>query len=281
MATITKRGARWQVKIRRFGYPNQTATFAQKCDAERWAHETEHKLDKGILTASADLRRVTFGDLLARYARDVAPRKHGAKYELAELERFQELPIARLSLAALRREHFAALRDEWLTAGNKHTGGPLSPSTVIRPRYLGMAALPTWPLTARWRSGCCAARMPTPLLAAIRYSRTYFFVVAFFMSQQFEWDANKARRNLQKHGVSFELAIRAFSDPLALTVQDRIEDGEARWQTLGMADGIVLLLVAHTITDEHDGAETIRIISARRATSKERTRYEQEARRNR
>ena len=98
------------------------------------------------------------------------------------------------------------------------------------------------------------------------------------MSRQFEWDTGKAQRNLQKHRVSFELAMRAFADPLALTVQDRVEDAEARWQTLGMVDGVVLLLIAHTITDEDDDTEIIRIISARRATWKERTRYEQEAR---
>lgn len=101
------------------------------------------------------------------------------------------------------------------------------------------------------------------------------------MSQWFEWNQDKARRNLQKHHVSFELAMRVFADPLALTAQDRIENGEPRWQTLGMVDDVMLVLVVHTITDLDDGAEIIRIISARRATSKERTRYEQTAKHHR
>lgn len=99
------------------------------------------------------------------------------------------------------------------------------------------------------------------------------------MTIRFEWDPDKAAANLQKHHVSFETAARVFADPLALSEQDRIEGGEYRWQTLGMVDGVVLLLVAHTVEDDdEDGAEVIRIISARRAVPKERNRYEQETR---
>jgi uncharacterized DUF497 family protein len=98
---------------------------------------------------------------------------------------------------------------------------------------------------------------------------------------RFEWDPVKAAGNLRKHGVSFETALRAFADPWALTHQDRIEDGEQRWQTLGLVEGHLLLLVAHTIVDHDEAAqpiEVIRLISARRANRKERQRYEQERR---
>ena len=101
------------------------------------------------------------------------------------------------------------------------------------------------------------------------------------MATRFEWDPLKAASNLRKHRVSFEIAIRAFADPFALTTQDRIEGGEHRWQTLGAVEGHVLLLVAHTVRDnDEDGqpVEIIRIISARAADRKERRRYEQEAR---
>ena len=87
------------------------------------------------------------------------------------------------------------------------------------------------------------------------------------------WDPAKAASNLRDHGVSFETAIRVFSDPLHVSDQDRIEGGEYRWQTLGIVDGYTLLLVAHTWTDD-DGVEIIRIISARRAEKHERKRYE-------
>ena len=101
------------------------------------------------------------------------------------------------------------------------------------------------------------------------------------METRFEWNPVKAAANLRKHGVSFEIAMRAFADPFALTEQDRVEGGERRWRTLGMADGRVLLLVAHTIRDEDEDGEAIeviRIISARAADRKERRRYEQEIR---
>jgi uncharacterized protein len=90
----------------------------------------------------------------------------------------------------------------------------------------------------------------------------------------FEWDEAKARSNQRKHGVSFEDAMLVFADPFALVEQDRSADGELRWQTLGLIGGIVLLLVAHTVHSTAED-EIIRIISARRATGKERQRYDQ------
>jgi len=98
-------------------------------------------------------------------------------------------------------------------------------------------------------------------------------------SLRFEWDETKNLSNRRKHGVSFEEACQVFRDPLGVSVQDRIEGGEARWQTLGLVEGLLLLTVAHTVRDElEDGSlvEVIRIISARRATRKERRRYEEE-----
>jgi len=90
----------------------------------------------------------------------------------------------------------------------------------------------------------------------------------------FEWDPAKAKANEQKHGVSFDLARHAFDDPDALVNHDRIEGGERRWQTLGMVQGVLLLLVAHTVEFEGEEDEVIRIISARRADRKEKRRYE-------
>lgn len=92
----------------------------------------------------------------------------------------------------------------------------------------------------------------------------------------FEWDKEKAESNIRKHGVSFELASRTFADSFAFTRQDRFENGEYRWQTIGMVEGVVLLLVAHTVRDHVSGDEVIRIISARPATRQERKTYEQQ-----
>lgn len=87
------------------------------------------------------------------------------------------------------------------------------------------------------------------------------------------WDLEKALANLAKHGVEFQDAAEVFSDPLARSIQDRHEAGEERWQTLGLVGGLVLLVVAHTWGEDEDG-EVVRIISARRATRRERREYE-------
>ncbi len=90
---------------------------------------------------------------------------------------------------------------------------------------------------------------------------------------RFEWDEEKALANYRKHGVTFEAAVRVFLDPDLIMVQDREVDGEERWQTVGMAEGFLLLLVAHTMRDEND-EEIVRIITAREVTRHERRDYE-------
>jgi uncharacterized DUF497 family protein len=92
---------------------------------------------------------------------------------------------------------------------------------------------------------------------------------------RFEWDPEKARINLRKHRVSFELATRVFADPLRLTDLDQIVEGEIRWKAIGSVEHITVLVVVHTFPDPND-EEAIRIISARRATRWERRRYEEE-----
>lgn len=94
------------------------------------------------------------------------------------------------------------------------------------------------------------------------------------MRQRFTWDPAKAASNLRKHGISFEEAVCVFADPMAVTRQDRVENGEQRWQTIGAVGGFTLLLVAHTLWDDEAGIEVVRIISARRADRKERRIYE-------
>jgi uncharacterized protein len=88
------------------------------------------------------------------------------------------------------------------------------------------------------------------------------------------WDPRKAKQNFAKHAVSFELAELALNDPFGLSLRDPFPH-EERWRTLGSpsTDGIVVLYVVHT-WPEGEGEEG-RIISARRATRKEREAYEE------
>jgi uncharacterized protein len=95
------------------------------------------------------------------------------------------------------------------------------------------------------------------------------------MNARFDWDPIKAASNRRKHGVSFQTAVLVFADPNALVVQDRMENGEERWQAIGVVEGRFMLVVAHTVR-EQDHLEVIRIISARRANREEKRRYEEE-----
>lgn len=90
---------------------------------------------------------------------------------------------------------------------------------------------------------------------------------------EFIWDEAKAARNLQKHGVSFEVAELVWDDPSHLFVFDRIENGEDRWHAIGLVHGVVILVVVHAYPDPDDD-QTVRIIGARKATNTERKRYE-------
>jgi uncharacterized DUF497 family protein len=87
------------------------------------------------------------------------------------------------------------------------------------------------------------------------------------------WDAKKSRSNLAKHRVSFDRASLVFEDPLHISELDPCGT-EERWRTLGLVNGVVILMVAHTVTEEEHGEEEIRIISARKATRGERKAYE-------
>jgi hypothetical protein len=90
---------------------------------------------------------------------------------------------------------------------------------------------------------------------------------------KFEWDENKNRLNQHKHGVSFEEAKRVFDDPLQISKLDyRFSYFEERWITLGSSKNSQLLVVVNLFFTD-DGEEIIRIISARNANPKERTRY--------
>jgi uncharacterized protein len=90
---------------------------------------------------------------------------------------------------------------------------------------------------------------------------------------RFEWDEEKSRLNLQKHKVSFERAAGVFDDPNSLSIPDEYEF-EERWRTMGLVDGVVVLVVIHI--EREEGDETvIRIISARKATRREAEEYEE------
>lgn len=92
------------------------------------------------------------------------------------------------------------------------------------------------------------------------------------MDIEFQWDEAKAESNLRKHGVSFEEAASAFADPLSIAIRDPLHSqGEDRFVLLGLSHTGRVLVVVHV-----ERGASIRVISARAATRKERKTYEED-----
>lgn len=91
---------------------------------------------------------------------------------------------------------------------------------------------------------------------------------------KFEWNTEKANRNQRKHGVSFSEALTVFQDSLSLTYPDIDHSvDEDRFLIIGLSSSGNVLVISHTFRND-----VVRIISARKATKKERSFYENEAR---
>lgn len=91
------------------------------------------------------------------------------------------------------------------------------------------------------------------------------------MGLLFTWDSDKAAENVRKHDISFEEAVTVFADPLSVTVEDSLHGaGEVRLLTMGYSNYPRILVVVHT-----DNGNMMRIITARRATRRERRFYEE------
>ena len=86
---------------------------------------------------------------------------------------------------------------------------------------------------------------------------------------RFEWDPRKATENFRRHGVSFEEGLSVFFDPFAVSFGDPDHSDEQRFVTVGHSSKNRLLVVCHT-----ERADAMRVISARTATRRERTRHE-------
>ena len=89
------------------------------------------------------------------------------------------------------------------------------------------------------------------------------------------WDESKSRTNRRRHKLGFETAQLVFADRFAASRLDPYPH-EERWQTIGMIENVIVIVIHTSLWVDHEtGEETGRIISARKATSHERTLYEE------
>lgn len=115
MATVRKRGGKWQVQVRRDGHTPQSKTFTRKCDAEAWGRDREIEIARGDAVVDPKrLRELTLADLLRRYGREVTPRKKSRGVELCYLRALAAHPIGLTTINKLTTERLAAYRDERL-----------------------------------------------------------------------------------------------------------------------------------------------------------------------
>ena len=115
MANIRKRGRAWQVQIRRDGFPPITKSFRSKADADHWAREAEHQIERGELSSQARTAKgLTIGALLQRYEAEITSGKRGQKFEASRIRTFLRSSLARVAAHRLTPSMVAAYRDDRL-----------------------------------------------------------------------------------------------------------------------------------------------------------------------
>jgi integrase len=133
MASIRKRGSKWQVQIRRDGLPALNRTFIAKDDAVRWAREQDRAVDRGesLPLALCDTRLTFLSDLLDRYVHEVSARKRGSTdgYHLRPVVK----ALGKLPLTQLRPVHVSTYRQQRLTE--------VAPATIAKEMSLLCHAL--------------------------------------------------------------------------------------------------------------------------------------------
>ena len=102
MASLKKRGSQWNMRIRRAGYPFQSATFDTRIEAEAWARDIESKMDKGIFLCTKEAERTSLYEALDRYIVEYAPSLADHKREVNRAKFLQKRKIAQMSLAKVR-----------------------------------------------------------------------------------------------------------------------------------------------------------------------------------
>ena len=115
MATIRRRGSKWEAQIRRKGHRTISRSFETKTDATTWARQIEVGLEFGNLELPERSKTdIKLGDLVERYLAEVTKDKRGREPEEYRLRRFQSHPICSKRVTELKTEDFATYRDQRL-----------------------------------------------------------------------------------------------------------------------------------------------------------------------
>ncbi|TPL51628.1 site-specific integrase [Mesorhizobium sp. B2-4-6] len=133
MATLRKRNGKWQVQVRRQGFPVQTRSFHSKAAASEWARTVERQHDRHELGPDRKtLKSITLADLVTRYRNEVVPKKKGSAVETILLNRFLRYPICQKTLYELSTADFAAYRDQRLKEPKYRSNKPVTAKSLKR-----------------------------------------------------------------------------------------------------------------------------------------------------
>jgi integrase len=111
MATFRKRLGKWQARVQRQDYPDQSKTFILRSDAESWARKTEIELDRGIPNSKANPKTL-LKELLIRYKNEITPKKKFVTQEKYRIEVWQKHALANYAISRIKSSDIAKWRDE-------------------------------------------------------------------------------------------------------------------------------------------------------------------------
>lgn len=112
MASIRKRGEKWQARVQMRGMPPLSKTFTSKADAVRWSRKTEIELERGEFVRRVTEDRHLLHDALERYCQEITPSKKGATVEVYRIAVLKRSPLAKQALATIRSPDIARYRDQ-------------------------------------------------------------------------------------------------------------------------------------------------------------------------
>lgn len=114
MATIRKRGDRWQARIQIKGTAQCSKSFSVRADAEAWAKITEAEIIRGVYIRRSEAERMSLSEALVKYEKEVTSSKRGADQERHRIRVWKADSLAKKSIASLRGMDFATWRDKRL-----------------------------------------------------------------------------------------------------------------------------------------------------------------------
>lgn len=156
MASFEKRGETWRAQIRRKGYPQLSATFDTKAEAQRWAAEIEGDMSRARFVDTREAESTTLTEALTRYVNEVSEAKKGSAQEKVRAKKWQKSEWGNKSLAAIRSSDMAAYRDAELKAGKSTATVRLNLALIS---HLYTVASKDWGIQGL-KNPCTAIRMP-------------------------------------------------------------------------------------------------------------------------